>query len=71
LESGCVCEANANLTGMIKRGLLNRENIKGVGERGEVDAMCFAAACAVQLLDMETDTLDGVSLCRVSGRDVC
>ena len=60
LESGRVREANANLTGMIKRGLLNRESREVIGEEGEVNAMRFAAACATQLLDMETDTMDSV-----------
>ena len=66
LEKERIREANGNLAGLIKRGLVDREMMEGgLFRTKDVDAMRYAAACAVQLLDHTSDSTAAVSLrCR-------
>ena len=66
LEKERIREANGNLTGLIKRGLVDCEMMEGGSFRTkDVDAMRYTAVCAVQLLDHTSDSTAVVSLrCR-------
>jgi hypothetical protein len=57
-----VAGANSNLTGLIKRGLADREVAEDIGKGIEVWAMRYSAAMAAQLLDHTSDVTERVSL---------
>ena len=62
MEKERIREANGNLTGLIKRGLVDREMMEaGPFRTKDVDAMRYTAACAVQLLDHTSDSTAAVS----------
>ena len=61
LEDDRISGANPNLTGLMKRGLLDRETEEGDSTPAEVNSMRFAAACAAHLVDHTSDLTERVS----------
>lgn len=62
LDSDAVRTMNPNLTGLIKRGLVDREVVEGIAKSEEVNSMRFAASCATLLAEHVSDTTDAVRL---------
>jgi hypothetical protein len=62
LDCERVSGANPNLTGLIKRGLADREVSEDIGKGIEIRAMRYSAAMAAQLLDHTSDVTERVSL---------
>jgi hypothetical protein len=54
--------ANPNLTGLIKRGLADREIAEDIGKGIEVRVMRYSVAMAAQLLDRMSGVTERVSL---------